>query len=341
MSRRLGPAAIGLALVLGAAQAPGDTAPSRWERAKDPRVGDDWDLHVKVSEWLVPGPHERFVERHRRREAAEAWLEEAHAETRPDVRLRFDLGEVYEGLEHHVRAIEVLAPALAKEPDHPAAAAAWLELASAYAHLDRSREEIGAYDAFLARTLSVEEKATVVSNRAEAQMRLGNLDDAIVGYRDAIALARTGRYLLISDVLARWGLAVALDRSGDPTGAAREAGLAAQLDQGQAGRWPAGSIIGNDFGEGVVVFFVPDYEKFYYLGLGMVEHAKQTADPRGAAGLWGKAELLWAQYIAGAEAWNASHKDRSDRWLSLARAHRAKAQKHMGAQTSPPRPPSP
>jgi tetratricopeptide (TPR) repeat protein len=319
---RLAPVAVALALMLATLAAPGDSAPSRWERAKDARVGDDWDLHVKVSEWLsIPG-----LGLPARLEAAQNWLEEAHADTSPNVRLRFDLGVVYEQLKHHERAVSVLAPALAAAPDHPAAADAWIELAYAYAYLDRSRDELTAYDAYLARSPSVIGRATALLNRAEAEMRLGNLEDAIAGYRDAIAVAESisnVTSLNNDDALSHWGLAVALDRSGDLTGGARVAAQAARLDPGVRAPWPAGSIIGNE----TSVFFVPRYERFYYLGLGMIEHAKQAPDPRGAAALWGKAEFLWAQYVAGAEAWNTSHKDRPDRWLSLAKAHLTKAQK--------------
>jgi tetratricopeptide (TPR) repeat protein len=325
---------VALACLASSSLAIADTPPSHWDRARDPRIGEDWDLHFRVSAFLWSSPRESEDERIRKREAAESWLEEGHAESSPDVRLRFDLGEIYEYLKHYVRAVEVLEQALKMEPDHPAATSAWSSLASAYAHLDRSHDELGAYDAFLARTSSVTGRATVLGNRAEAEMRLGHLDESILGYKDAIAVAESIsglRSLFIADVLARWGLAVALDRSGDATAGAREAALAAQLDPGHGGNWPAGSIIGNDFGDDVVVFFVPDYELFYYLGLGMAEHAKQATDPRLATALWRKTEVIWGKYVAGAELWDGQHKDRPDRWLPLARVHLARAQKQRVA----------
>jgi hypothetical protein len=310
-----------------------DTPPSRWDRARDPRVEDDWDLHLRVSPFLWP-EQQSEDERRRKWEAAESWLEEAHAESSPDVRLRFDLGEVYEDLDHYVRAAEVLEPALAMAPDHPAAAQAWEALASAYAHLDRSADEVRAYDAFLARTLSVAPRATVLGNRAEAEMRLGHLDEAILGYRDAIALSESASGVLslfISDVLARWGLAVALDRSGDETAGAKEATLATQFDSDL-------KIISNT----KFVYFVPDYERFYYLGLATTVHAKLGAidharpNRSAVAGvslveLWDKVIRNWTGYIAGAEVWNKKHRDRSDRWLSLARVHLAKALRERAA----------
>jgi tetratricopeptide (TPR) repeat protein len=337
-------------LVLGLLSVPvsalADTAPSRWERAKDPRVGEDWDLHVKVTEELSAGlmgrrrtDDQQRYEEQRRYEVARGWLEEAHAEKSPDVRLRFDLGEVYERLERHQRAVDVLAPALALAPDHPAATDAWIEISYAYAHLDRSREELAAYDAYLARTQSVNGRATALLNRAEAEMRLGQLEDAISGYKDAISVSESisGVPSLVHNrVLSLWGLAVALDRSGDTAGGAREAARAVQDDAGMPGAWPRGSIIAGEDPE-VRVFFVPDYETFYYLGLGMFEYARQAAGAHAAALRWKGAESFWERYVAGAEAWDRTHKSNPDRWLSRAKAHLARARKQRAlAERRPP-----
>jgi len=321
--------ALGLVLFV-TASALADTAPSPWDRAKDPRVGDDWRLHVSVSESLTD---RESLSPEARLEIVEARLEEGHAESSPDVRLRFDLGEVYERLKHHQRAIDVLRPALAAAPDHPAATDAWIEIAYAYAYLDRSHEELAAYDAYLARTTSISGRATALLNRAEAEMRLGHLEDAIAGYRDAILESQSVsgvESLVNNEILSRWGLAVALDRSGDATGGAREAAQALQLDLGTPGAWPRGSIIANEK-SGVSVFFVPGHEGYYYLGLGMVEHAKQATDPRTAAALWRQAEALWVKYGAGAVIWDKSHKDSPDRWLARAKAHLERARRERAS----------
>jgi tetratricopeptide (TPR) repeat protein len=248
-------------------------------------------------------------------------LESGHAAASPDVRLRFDLGQVYEELGHHQRAIDVLEAALAMDPDHPAAADAWIELAFANARLDRSRGELDAYDAYLTRTPDGAGRATALLNRAEAEMRLGNLDDAVLGYRDAIDTCDSGSMLedlFETGVLARWGLSVALDRSGDATGAAREALLASQLD-------PAEQIIDSKkmCGLSLCIFFVPDYERDWYLGLGRAEHAKQESDPRKAALIWKRTEEKWADYV--------SRADPKDRWLPLAKAHLVATQKRRVA----------
>jgi tetratricopeptide (TPR) repeat protein len=294
-----------------------DTPPSRWERARDSAASDAWDLHARVREFMAPLPDEVLGLRELRLQQARTELESANGATSPDVRLRFDLGQIYEELSHNQQAIDVLQPALAMAPDHPAAADAWLELAFSYARLDRSREERDAYDAYLARASDESGRATALLNRAEAEMRLGNLDDAVLGYRDAIDACDSASLLedlFKTGVLARWGLAVALDRSGDATGAAREALMASQLD-------PKETIIDSQemCGTSLCVFFVPDYERDWYLGLGRAEHAKQEPDPRKAAMLWKKAEEKWADYI--------SRADPKDRWLALAKAHLSATQR--------------
>jgi tetratricopeptide (TPR) repeat protein len=333
--------AAGLALVLGiASPALADTPPTKWDRAKNPSLADSWDLHVRIRQELTAAGLER------REESLETTLsevrdelEQAGAATSPDVRLRFDLGEIYVDLKHYPSAIQVLVPALALAPDDPAAVSAWGELAVAYAKLDQSREEVRAYDEVLARSMSLFERALMTANRAEAEMRLGNLDEAVAGYREAIALSESVSglsNLFKQNVLARWGLAVALDRSGDPSGALREAALAASQNGFNALKDPD-------------VFFVPDYEVAFYYALGWTALAQKPPNAKDGLELWGRAEDEWSLYLRGAESAQAdcdrvrTHPCAGDRWLSLVRAHldhakreRVLAEKHAGLKRTPP-----
>ena len=298
-----------LALVTSSGLATADTPPSAWDRARDPAAGERYRLHERVQAWLnAPGirgerEHALFAE------SARSALEAASAQTSPDVRLRFDLGIVYEDLDRHDEALAVLRPALDLAPRDAAAAPAWLAYAFAAAKTDRSREEIEGYDALIA--LSFEARPTVLANRAEAEMRLGNLDAAVSGYRDVIFGLEHAPGGRASDaqslVLARWGLAVALDRLGDTTTSRSEALTAARED-------PQEKYIGdrND------VFFVPDYERDWYYGVGRAERARLETDARLAVEAWDLVVRTWADYVARAVP--------SDRWLPLARAHLASAE---------------
>jgi hypothetical protein len=86
------------------------------------------------------------------------------------------------------------------------------------------------------------------------------------------------------------------------------------------------------------VFFVPEYERFWYLGLAGIEHAAQSKDARAASIAWERAERQWAAYLSGAEKATPP-----DPWLPIARAHLAKcraerlnAQKRAGKLPPPP-----
>ena len=169
-----------------------DTPPSAWDRVRDPAVTERYRLHMHVQEVLDPIGLLPAPLRDARMDALRSELEAASAATSPDVRLRFDLGEIYEDLDRHEEALAVLTPALAMAPNDGGAPEAWLKYAFAAAKLDRSREEIRGYDAALA--ASLDDRPVILSNRAEAEMRLGNLDAAVEGYRKVIYLVEHAAY---------------------------------------------------------------------------------------------------------------------------------------------------
>jgi tetratricopeptide (TPR) repeat protein len=249
-------------------------------------------------------------------ERARAELEKASAATSPDVRLRFDLGEVYFDLDRYEDSIQVLEPALAMAPHDSASASAWLSLAFAAAHLDRSRLERDAYDAYLKLSLNDRSVLNVLSNRAESEMRMGNLDEAIAGYREVIDRIEQTPFGRATDyevmVLARWGLAVALDRNGDPIQSEREAFTASEED-------PTEGYIGNREN----VFFVPDYERDWYYAIGRAQRAKHATDPGQALRFWKVVVDTWSDYLRRAAP--------TERWIPLAKAHLASAERESEA----------
>jgi tetratricopeptide (TPR) repeat protein len=312
---------VGPAILAGRARA--ETPPNVWEMAKTPELRTAYALHIEVRQALAAeggaATTAAVLER------ARARLEEAHAETSPDVRLRFDLGEVYEHIGRHEKAAEVLAAALKDAPDHPGAVDALYILAIAYARLDRANLERETYRRFLAKVTDDRARANALLNLAEAEMRAGDLETACADYQEAIDVALALPNVASASntaILAVWGLSVALDRSGDPGGAARQVKLAVSMD-------PEERYIGNT----TTVFFVPEYDRHWYLGLGRTERARQAAEARTAAFLWTKAEEEWAGYVTEA--------DPKDRWLPLARAHlarvraeRAQAERRAGPPSS-------
>jgi tetratricopeptide (TPR) repeat protein len=307
--------ALGATIVASSALAPfahAETPPNRWDAIANPALADRYALHIRAREIMssaaIAERSNDFAIALGLRNRARMFLEEGHAETSPDVVLRFDLGEVCYELEDNKCAQDVLERALAIAPDHPAALAAYSILANAYAKLDQSNEERRVYARYIPRITDEEGRAIAMLNLAEANMHLGDLDDAVAGYRETInAAAELPNVIELEQktgLLARWGLAVALDRSGDIAGGAKETKLAVQLDTDM-----------HEIRGGVNVFFAPERERYWYVALGFAEYAKQATEAKTAALLWHRAEGCWREYIQDVRA-----KAAPDRWIDLAHA---------------------
>jgi tetratricopeptide (TPR) repeat protein len=327
-------AALALALLAsffgGAARA--DTPPTAWDCARDPEARSRWALHVRVQQMLVPPPaSEDLPQLELRRgyelqlEHARAVLESADAEHSPDVRLRFDLGAIYVELGERLhkddlfrRAIAVLAPAVDADPEHPAATKALERLADAYAHLDRAPEELTAWRRHLARVSDDRIRVGEMMNMGEAEMRLGLIDDALATFREVLRLCgelpNTGG---ATYVLTLWDLAVALDRSGDPRGALDTAAKASATEAiaSNGMRMRGSSLIApHAQGGDDAVFFVPEWQREWYLALASAAAAREAHDARDEATLWADAEAHWSRYVTGASSGRSS-----DPWLAVAR----------------------
>lgn len=301
-----------------------DTPPGLWGALREPGARERYALHVRVRQVLDFDARVELA-KFGALDHARAMLEDAHAETSPDPRLRFDLGEVYYALDLFADAVRVLEPATRANEHHPAVGAALEVLAYSYAKLDRPREEHDAYTRYLKRVVDLGARANATLNLAESEMRLGNLRAAVTGYEDALAL--TGRLPPTSGAqqtaaLAVWGLAVALDRSGETSRARAAATRALGLDPGLA-------IIG----QGKSVFFVPAYERLWYLALGAGAQAEAATSPHAALSYRRSQELALRTYVAKATA--------EDRWAGLGKVRLREAEAlrkraELAARAAPP-----
>ena len=313
------PLALAALLALGrAAVARADTPPSQWDIAADPALAERWALHVRVQRLLHPPPDDptgprlewrRDAELHC--EAALAMLEQAGAETSPDTRLRFDLGVVqYElaelggRVDLYTKAAATLTAALALDPAASGATEALERIVYAYAKLDRPRDELDAWHRYIPRLLDPRTRAVAQMNRGEAEMRLGLVDDALGTFRQVLRESEELPNTSSTYVLALWDLAVALDRSGDARGALDTATRAAHETALTSTGMPSlgRALLVHD----PAVFFVPDWEKQWYLALGAEALAREDTDPREAAAYFIESEHDWDQYIAQASAAGAS-----------------------------------
>jgi len=316
-----------LALAAAGGDARADTPPSVWDRARDPAMADSYRLHLEVQRRLAVGATAMafgFSATHESQLlSVRSLLERANADKSLDPRLRFDLGIVYvllgrtEGNTYFKRSAEVLGAALAAAPNDPAAEEAWSNLADACGHFGDHECERRAYTNLL--VLTTEEyrppgnpqRGTAALNLAEAQMHLGNLKEAIEGYREAMRIAQRFPYQELTP-LAMWGLAVAYDRSGDTVAADREALAVVEMQR-------SSRMVGLLRSEGV--FFYPDYEISWYDAVGATAQArKPNATAAEAAHYWKIAEDAYAAFVRGAE-----RDPKPDRWLELARVRYAAA----------------
>jgi tetratricopeptide (TPR) repeat protein len=173
------------------------------------------------------------------------------------------------------------------------------------------QSERAAYDEALRVQWGEDRRATILSNRAEASMSLGDLRTAKEDYLAAIESATSSGSEVYA--LAAWGLAVAYARDDDLPDALKYAWKATQL------RFPTidparglVSIYAIDLPD---VFFTPDHEIHYYRALGdmaLAEHAADSAKRRLALS---RAVELWDQYLDGA-------KKNGDRWTQNAEFQR-------------------
>jgi len=348
MKKQAGSAASVLfALALGAAHAAADTAPSTWDLARDPALRARWNLHTRVERILDlpeldvppaggdPSPERmaalRMLQEHWL-EKARAMLEDADAAHSADPRLVFDLGLVYERLatlerrnDLHRKVVEVLEPALRAFPDHPASIPALNTLVYALAKLNRPREELATWQRFVPRLLDDRSRIVPLMNMGEAQMRLGLLDEALSTFHQVLGLCETlpnGSGVNSTYALTLWDLAVALDRSADSTEAIRTATKAkAWAWYEVVGRGPArAAVTVKVTGWDIIhdednVFFVPDWEREWYLALGETAAAVAANDPRDEARSWAAAQQHWEVYLA-----HSAASGELDRWASLARS---------------------
>jgi tetratricopeptide (TPR) repeat protein len=344
------------AATTSAGDAVADNKPSTWDFARDPLERDRWRLHVTAQrhlhpslpdsgdEPLTPFQLEKFQELNL--EQARLALEEADAAHSPDPRLVFDLGAVYEKLASiqadkglTEKVVDLLAPALAAHPDAPGATSAFYALAYALAKLDRPKEELAAWRAYIPRLVDDSMKLTPMMNMGEAEMRVGQLGTALSTFNGVLDLCKSlpnSASLSMAYALTYWDIAVALDRQGDARGALREAAKA------RAFSWTSASLQGvlkgrivqtgwDAIQDEVDVFFVPDWEREWYLALGEAAFAEAAQPPREAADAWARAERHWDVYCDRAVAAGAREGGKgeqgtvADRWLAIARRRQLRA----------------
>ena len=251
-------------------------------------------------------------------------LEKVGPEHATDLELRFRLGEVYYSLydvEEDHRRLEQAAEHLTFVADAVAPvtmrAEALKDLAICYARLGKHRNEIETYDRALAVEPHPGSRAILLANRAEGHMVQGDILSAVRGYRQS--LRETPSTLVHrSGVTTLWGLAVALDRSGDLRGALEHIAQARAYD-------PADQNINSPSW-----FYVPDYDDSWYAALGHWSRARTAANRDLELDEYRDAVAAWRRYL--------DHAPISDHWLPLASLRLRQCEKELDEALAKPPP---
>jgi tetratricopeptide (TPR) repeat protein len=232
------------------------TAPF-WERVAEPTRTRPDRLAAEVEALL--GTQPRSPETLAR---AEALLREALADGPDDFRLLMLLAEAGARGARPAEALAALERACPRAPRGAGAASCWFRLGVERSRQGRFAEALVAYERLIG--LGDADAATH-ANVAELLMAAGRLGEAEERYREAIRLETaasvTGRIETSHALtLATYGLAVALDRAGQADAAREMMARALALDPRHA-TLTAAEQPDSD------VFFVPEGDVYYYLGL--------------------------------------------------------------------------
>ena len=297
--------------------------PSIWSQA---RAGDDGRLAVAVADAEALQLKYRHIARlpQEARDGvgklflrqARVLLEGAGAARSPDPLVRYQLAEILHELHDDEPAAKLFETVVKVESTpRTVRAEAYSQLAEAYTRLGRFGDEIRAYDAALRLEPQPFARSRLLANRAESYMALGDITAAVGGYREAMGLLSAPIEMFTLGPTTLWGLAVALDRSGDLDGALEAIRLARTYDP----------LDKNLNGPGW--FYVPAYDRYYYQALGHWSAARRATLPAARAEEYLSAIAHWQEYLDSAAP--------DDRWIGIARARLRQNEKERDARAHP------
>jgi len=249
-------------------------------------------------------------------------LRAAKAERSSDPTLRYYLAQVLRAKhdaddddEHLRKALSLLRWVVAqpKVPEQLRADALY-DIAVSHARLGEPKKEIAAYRRALAIEVRPVRRPILLANLAEAWMVRGEISKAVRGYKTAIKQTPTLALGAIG-VTTLWGLAVALDRSGNLEGGFERITLARSYDPDDR------QLKGPGW------FFIPAYDMYWYAALGWWTKARAATNKTRRAELLSKSAKAWSAYIDAAPL--------SDIWLALAQHRWARCEEELKEAKKP------
>jgi tetratricopeptide (TPR) repeat protein len=288
---------------------------TNWSRYKNPQaerrrdlVAEAENLERKARHLMARTHSETFLAKTQLSRAA-ILLHEAGAATSPDPFLRYRLAAIYEAEERPELALPLLESVARGSPPAPLRAASFARLGIVYAQLGRVDDEIAAYGEALALQPIASERATLLSNRAEAYMHTGDVAAAVAGYRAALGLLSADYMVLGSGSTTLWGLGVALDRTGDLDSGLDAIRVARIYDRLDKNLEPESGW-----------FYSPAHDRYWYEALGAWQVArKPDAVTSARVDAFARAVASWEEFLAKA--------GRDDKWAALARVRLKQCEK--------------
>ena len=340
--------------IAAATHARADTPPNLWDEPRHPGAMVEYAVHVTASQMLFRVYEAQHAPLLLTPEQAQVWkaqrirmLEQVRellsgAQNASDPYVRYDRAwlamETVSPQEEYplplaraslLEALAILEPLSKELGQTQLASNVWQRLAECYVRLERPLDEIHAYDQELALATEDGERVTPLLNQGEAYMRTGQIDSAVQQFREVLRLSSLLPYGNEHGILAQWDIAVGLDRSGDARGGLEAARVALHMDSRfrLRGLFPISVFNAN-------VYFVPEYEREWYLGLGEAALALDETTASAAANDLQNAEEHMKAYVERAKP--------DDRWLDLAKkrladvhARRADADKRASKEKTP------
>ncbi|MEO7038159.1 MAG: tetratricopeptide repeat protein [Polyangiaceae bacterium] len=315
------------ALAVALAARPAAADPSLWQRARDPRLAEQQLVLNRIERVLGSIGLSEFDPELSAAAIAMSMLTQTLPSCTRNVEVqanytpqqaRFDyliagaLVDSHADRESDARCI--LERALRNAPNSPLAADGWFHLTIALDKLGDRAAERDAYVHALDLTWQPAIRANLRVNLAESEMATGDLKGALREYHLALLDAREPDTLSA----AYYGLAVALDRSGDLPSALDAARHAIQIQLPLA-LFPVSSVLDLPG-----TFFTPGYEIHYYKALGAMAAERQAKDDVARRDALADAAEQWAAYLEPADA------DASP-WAARACLHQARIERELAA----------
>ncbi len=288
---------------------PVQAKPSLWARARDPELARQHDA-IKAADRALSQDYtlSRTPSAFRRGamlRKTQKMLARANAVAATNAELRYRLAQVHYRLFDmeddlgHIEAAAEHFEYVALDPRMPQMdrARALMSLAICYARLGRHEDEIEAYNRAIALQPDPISHAVLLANQAEGYMARGRIIAALHGYRQSLE-ATPSPFMIDSGVTTMWGLAVALDRSGDLGAAIENVRRARSYDPGDR------LINGSHW------FYVPPYDRYWYEALGHWQIARDAKDPAVVRLAYTEAIRSWRTFTEMASA--------TDPWLAIA-----------------------